>query len=671
MDNNLLDEKDSATDINKLPGPILIVGASGFVGANLFFRVLAQRDDVFACSRRPKNSWRLSFLDKSLASRLISADITDYQRIKSVLTMLKPRTVFGLAAYGSYSRQVDAGKIHMTNYIGALNLVRILSETGCDAFVHAGSSSEYGLNCTFPKESAELLPNSDYAVSKAGVSYLLKYYGRIHVFPCVNLRLYSVYGPWEERDRLIPTLITSCLKGRLPKFVAKSISRDFLYIDDCNSALVKSALTACKTHPGESFNIATGVKTTMEDAAITAKRLFNISSEPVFGSMPNRKWDMGDWVGDAERAQEIIGWKHKISFEKGLALTAGWEKEYEEKLKHVHIPIKQKKISVIIACYKDERSIPLLHERLTRVFEAAGYDYEIIFVNDASPFSDEKVIYSLSEKDYHVIGISHSRSFGSQSAFLSGMEISTGDAAVLMDGDGQDPPELISDFIEKWEKGYEVIYGQRTRREAPFYMQIFYKIFYRIFRKLADIQIPVDAGDFSLIDRKAVNYLLCFPEKDIFLRGLRAWIGFNQIGVPYVRPERLFGKSTNSFFKNFWWAKKAIFSFSMKPLQYLQSVGITMFFVTVLLSMFYLTYYFISAPKDSKGTTTIVLLVLGLGAIQLIGLSVIGDYISKIMEEVKNRPRFIRNKIIINGRIYDKEDKISEVLGELSFQRES
>ena len=654
-------------EAKKLSGPILIVGASGFIGANLFFSLRKIRDDIFACSRNPQKSWRLSGIP---SSQLIHADVTDVDNIKHIISSLKPMTVFNLAAYGSYARQSDIENIHKTNYMGALNLTKALLDIGCNAFVQTGSSSEYGLNCERPKEIDELIPNSDYAVSKIGAAYLMKYYGKIYNFPCVNLRLYSVYGPWEERDRLIPTLVSNCLQGKFPHFVARNISRDFIYVDDCTNAMVKAALSACKTNPGMSINIASGVKTTLEDVAKLAKKIFNIKGEPVFGSMANRKWDLANWCGDPSLAKEILGWQSKTSFEEGLNRCAKWETESAEKLKYISLPIAAKKISVVIACYKDSRSIPILYERLIKTFRGTGKDYELIFVNDSSPDNDEEVIAELGRKDSHVVGISHSRNFGSQSAFVSGMEISTGDAVVLMDGDGQDPPELIADFIKKWEEGYEIVYGVRTKRSAPLYMQIFYKLFYRLFRQLSDINIPVDAGDFSLIDRKAVSHLLKFSEKDIYLRGLRAWVGFKQTGVPYVRPERLFGRSTNTLSKNIWWAKKGIFSFSTRPLYYIQALGFFVFFVTMALATFYTINYFINPPKDARGITTIVLLILGIGSIQLISTSILGDYIGKITEEVKNRPKFIRSKVLYNGKIYDDELKITKIINELKSQQE-
>ena len=668
--NPLITDNWSTKEIEEaraLDGPILIVGA-GFIGTKMYYSLTNVRDDVYIISLHAKQSWRLTFANPK---RIINLDILDFDVLKEFIDNLKPKTVFNFSAYGAYSRQTDTGRIYQTNYIGVSNLIKVLQDSGCSAFVQAGSSSEYGLNCKGTKETDELIPNSDYSVSKIGVAYMLKYYGKFFNFPGVNLRLFSVYGPFEERDRLIPTLISHCLKSEYPNLVNKDISRDFVYVDDCNNAFVKAALTACKTNPGVSINIATGKKTTLESVAQTAKKIFDLKKEPAFGTMPDRKWDLKDWYGDTSYANEIMGWKAKTNFEQGLKLNTEWEKKSNKLLKHVSTPIKEKKITAIFACYKDCQAIPIMYERTSTILKKSGYDYEIIFVNDGSPADDEKVINEISSHDNHVIGISHSRNFGSQSAFISGMGVSSGDAVVLMDGDGQDPPEVIEEFINKWEEGYDIVYGQRVKRVAPLYMQMLYKLFYRIFKKLSDINIPVDAGDFSLIDKRAVMYMLDFTEKDIFLRGLRAWVGFKQIGVPYKRPERLFGKSTNNFQKNIWWAKKGIFSFSTKPLYYIQAIGFLCFIFTLGLGLYYIVNYMLYPPKDAPGITTIILLVLLLGSVQLISLSVVGDYIGKIMEEVKNRPKFIRNKIIYSGIQYVTSKEVDKMIEELRNQGNS
>jgi nucleoside-diphosphate-sugar epimerase/glycosyltransferase involved in cell wall biosynthesis len=644
----------------RMQGPVLIVGVSGFIGAALYHTLRKYRLDIYGCSRNPLHSWRLIH-DPS--DYLLDCDITDYQSVTQVLDRIKPMTVINFAAYGAYARQTDAEKIHQTNYIGTLHLLRALADTGCSAFIQSGSSSEYGTNCASPLENSEAMPNSDYAVAKLASAGLIKYYGKTLNFPCVNLRLYSIFGPWEEKDRLIPTLIDNGLQGKYPSFVDKNISRDFVYVDDCNEAIVRAAHTVCHTNPGISLNIASGKKTTLEDVAIIAKKVFNIADDPVFGSMTNRRWDLSEWYGNPQLAKQLMGWEATTSLERGLRLNAEWERAAADYLKYVPISKRQKKIAAILACYRDSQAIPVMYERLTRMLKETGYDYEIIFVNDASPAEDESVIWELCVKDPRVVGISHSRNFGSQSAFVSGMEVSSGDAVVLMDGDGQDPPELISKFIEQWEAGFDIVYGRRIKREAKWYMQILYKLFYRVFHKLSDVKIPVDAGDFSLIDKKVVSHLLKFSEKDIFLRGLRAWVGFRQTGVDYVRPERLFGISTNNFSKNIWWAKKGIFSFSMKPLYYIQNMGILMFFLTLSLGFYYFIQYFINPPGDNaRGVTTIVMLLLGIGSVLILSVSILGDYIGKIIEEVKNRPKYIRSKLIVSGKLYDTEREIEEII---------
>jgi dolichol-phosphate mannosyltransferase len=290
-----------------------------------------------------------------------------------------------------------------------------------------------------------------------------------------------------------------------------------------------------------------------------------------------------------------------------------------------------------------------MYERLVKMHNEAKIRYEIIFVNDCSPDNSEEVIAAIAAKDNNVIGITHSRNFGSQSAFLSGMEVATGDAVVLMDGDLQDPPELIPEFYKKWIEGYDVVYGKRVKREMSFFMNLVYKGFYRIFSKLSYIKIPVDAGDFSLIDKKVVRELNNLPEKEVFLRGLRAWVGFKQVGVDYVRPERMFGKSTNNWRRNIGWARKAIFSFSFVPLEMLSYLGfiLTGFSFLAMIGQVIAKLYY---PETPHGTTTIIVLVLFFGGVQLLAISVLGEYLSKVFEESKGRPKFIRRSVIYRGK---------------------
>lgn len=308
-----------------------------------------------------------------------------------------------------------------------------------------------------------------------------------------------------------------------------------------------------------------------------------------------------------------------------------------------------KKISAVITCYRDALAIPVMYERLTKTLKEITSDYEIIFVNDGSPDNSEEVLKEIAKKDKRVTAINHSRNFSSQNAFISGLTQCLGDAAVVLDGDLQDPPEMIEKFVQKWIEGYKIVYGARVKREASGLMQIAYKMFYRVFRKLSYIKIPLDAGDFSLMDRKVINVLIAMPERDIFLRGLRAWTGFRQTGVPYVRPERMFGRTTNNLIKNIRWAKKGIFSFSYLPLEWISYLTFIVVCISFLAIIFYFVSYFFLAP-GAKGIQTVIILVLFLGSIQLLALSIIGEYLAKIFEETKQRPKYIIKSIFNDHR---------------------
>ena len=306
-------------------------------------------------------------------------------------------------------------------------------------------------------------------------------------------------------------------------------------------------------------------------------------------------------------------------------------------------------LSAVIACYKDGEAIPVMHKRLTDVFTKIGCNYEIIFVNDGSPDNSEKILEKICLDDEKTTAIFHSRNFDSQNAFTSGMLQSTGDAVILLDGDLQDPPEIIEVFVEKWLEGFDVVYGSRINRDTSKLMNYAYKSFYRIFNKLSYLEIPLDAGDFSLMDRKVVNEINNAKEKDRFIRGLRAWVGFKQIGVPYHRPERLFGKSTNNFFKNVKWAKKGIFSYSYLPLEFMSFFSYVIVLISGLALLLYIILYFVN-QEAPKGITTLIVLVLFLGGVQLLSISILSEYIGKILEETKRRPNFIIKKILNNKK---------------------
>lgn len=303
------------------------------------------------------------------------------------------------------------------------------------------------------------------------------------------------------------------------------------------------------------------------------------------------------------------------------------------------------RLSAIIACYADEPAVPVMHRRLTSVFTKLGVDYEIIFVNDCSPDNARAVLADVARRDPHVVVINHTRNFGSQAAFTSGMKIATGDAVVLLDGDLQDPPELIEDFYREWQRGFAVVYAVRVRRDASWTMQVAYKLFYRLFRNLAYVKIPLDAGDFSLLDRRVVDALNSLAESNRFIRGLRAWVGFPQTGVPYVRPERMFGHSTNNFFRNLGWARRAILSFSFQPIDWMAALGCGALALSGIGICAQVALRLMFPELVPPGFSTLIVLILFMGGLQILSLSLIGSYLAHIYEEVKRRPSYLVESI--------------------------
>ncbi len=490
--------------VKALRGPIVVLGAGGFIGANLLRMLLKHRDDVYGVVRLLP-AWRLDGVD---SRHIFEIDLTDLSATRNMIGKVGPATLFDCIAYGAYSFETDYNLIYRTNFTALVQLVELLAQTSFVVLVHAGSSSEYGLKSAGPLEDASLQPNSHYAVSKAAASDYIAFAGKVRGLPVANLRLYSVYGPYEDVSRLIPNLVAKGMRGEFPPFVDPATSRDFVYVDDVCAAFI---MTASKLTPdlyGESFNIGTGRKTTIAELAEVAKQVFAIDGEPVFGGMTARAWDLPDWYAAPGKAENLLGWTAQTGLADGLDRTAAWLRTVEgadfATLTKRNAKPRRRSLSAIIACYMDAQAIPIMYQRLTDTLQKLDLDYEIIFVNDGSPDDCAGQILELSKTDPRVLGISHSRNFGSQMAFRSGMEMSVMQSCVLLDGDLQDPPELIEKFVGKWIEGADVVYGRRVARDMPPIWGLLYKAFYRVFAKFSYVKIPHDAGDFSLIDRRVV-----------------------------------------------------------------------------------------------------------------------------------------------------------------------
>ncbi len=307
-----------------------------------------------------------------------------------------------------------------------------------------------------------------------------------------------------------------------------------------------------------------------------------------------------------------------------------------------------KKISLVIPMYYEEQVVEECYNRVTKVLkEIQDYEYEIIFINDGSKDNTLDILERIAKIDNNVKVISFSRNFGHQAAVTAGLKYVTGDVIVIMDADLQDPPELIPDMLKEWEKGYEVIYGKRKSRKGESVFKLLTaKAFYSTLNKLSDVEIPKDTGDFRMVDRKVVDVVNSLPEHNKFLRGLFSWVGFEQLAYEYDRKERFAGKTKYPFGKMLKLALDGILSFSTKPLKIVGGLGILSVIISFVILIYSLLSYIFKWNSLTPGWTSIMCTITFLGGIILISVWMIGEYIGRIYDEVKNRPQYIVKKTI-------------------------
>jgi polyisoprenyl-phosphate glycosyltransferase len=302
--------------------------------------------------------------------------------------------------------------------------------------------------------------------------------------------------------------------------------------------------------------------------------------------------------------------------------------------------------SVIVPLFNEEEVIEESYKRLKKVLEGIDGNYELILVNDGSKDKTVEMAKAICARDSKTKLISFSRNFGHQTAITAGMELSSGDAVIVIDADLQDPPEVIPQLITKYREGFDVVYGLREKRKGEtFFKKFTAKMFYRLLRRMTDIDIPVDTGDFRLISRAVCDAMLRMKERNRFVRGLVSWVGFKQTGVKYVREERFAGTTKYPLKKMIKFSVDGITSFSTKPLKFATNIGF-LFSIAAFVYLFYIILAKIIANTNQPGWTSTVVLVLFIGGIQLIMLGIIGEYIARIFDESKGRPLYIVKELV-------------------------
>lgn len=317
------------------------------------------------------------------------------------------------------------------------------------------------------------------------------------------------------------------------------------------------------------------------------------------------------------------------------------------------MPNSTPQVSFVIPVYNEESNLPMLADRLVKIMDQSSITLEAVLIDDGSRDNSRTMLQQLALSDprFHVVLLS--RNHGHQLALTAGLSVARGSEGVfVLDGDLQDPPELLETFYAKFKEGYDVVYAVREKRKEVFYKRFAYFIFYRILKKIANIDIPLDSGDFSFISRRVVNVLNKMPEESRFIRGMRTWIGFKQIGIAYDRQERASGDSKYSFSKLVQLALNGIYNFSEFPIKFVTSLG----GFAIISSVIYLISVIVKKlffDQVIEGFTALLFVIILFGGIQLMAIGVLGEYILRIFFQSKSRPNFIIEKEICAGKYLD------------------
>jgi polyisoprenyl-phosphate glycosyltransferase len=307
---------------------------------------------------------------------------------------------------------------------------------------------------------------------------------------------------------------------------------------------------------------------------------------------------------------------------------------------NLHIPA----LSVVIPAFNEQENLPILYKRLRETLDKVEPDFEIVFIDDGSRDNSLEIMHALAAKDEKVCVVELARNFGHQVAISAGLDYARGQGVIIMDADLQDPPEVLPQFIDKWREGHDVVYAIRTNRKEGWFKVKAYSLFYRLLQHVANIEIPIDAGDFCIMDRKVVDILVQMPERNRFVRGIRSWVGLDQVGLAYEREARNSGQPKYTLTRLTFLALDGLVSFSYIPLRMITLLGISVSIISILLAIFYiikkLTY-----GLNPPGFATTVVAIFFLAGIQLITIGVIGEYVGRIFEEVKRRPLYVIRRV--------------------------
>jgi dolichol-phosphate mannosyltransferase len=485
------------------------------------------------------------------------------QSLKSLIenSSLEPfNLIIHAASHGNSSWHQNPEKI--TQGYQDLALLLEYAKTHHSTLINLGSSSEYGENIEYRKEDS-LIHGADlkslYAVTKLSQSHLIEFYGKKNQVPCIHLRLFSVYGPLELPQRLIPTVCHAILTSTPLTLSNPTTQRDFVYIEDLIEAIFIIGRDLKPSDYGEILNICSGQPTSLEEIAQYATRL----NPKLFVNWdPNkaRHWDLPKWSGNPEKTKQLFQWVTTTPLEKGLKKTLEFYKNQNSFIFDATSYSKKVDVSVIITCYNHAEEIRDITYDLNQELKSLEITFELITLDDFDPDQSYNRLQDLLTRYPNITLIRNLNNQGSQYSILRGLHLARGKAVVIMDGDGQDPPKVVTQLIQKWKLGSQNIIATREIRDEPFWLRHSKYVFYRIWKILSLTPVMLDAGDFGLIDRKLILPILHSPPKFFTWRSLRNQLSKSAEIVLYARPKSYQNKTTNSFWRLLRWAFRFICS---------------------------------------------------------------------------------------------------------------
>ncbi len=613
---------------------ILVTGASGFIGKRLTERLLADghdvhvvvhMDDPISTSGQNPGTLTKQYYDGGTAS------------IVSILDTVRPDVVYHLASYfvaehasGDISRLVESNISFGTQLLEAMSL------SGVPNLVNAGTSWQHG------DESADR-PSALYAATKQAFESLVKYYVDKAGINAVTLKLFDTYGPDDPRHKIVPLLL-GLSEDLTPLDMSPGKQHlNLVYVDDVVSAFIRAGelLVSGEVSGHKDFAVRSGDTVSLKELVAQFEKQCGKKLPITWGGRPYRVREiMTPWKGDI-----LPGWQAEVSLKDGLRRTIesyGANKGKPSLWQQVHL-------SFVVPCFNEMENIPVLCQRIIDSISNNNYiKYDIIIVENGSTDNSAEIIRGLHENNPRIKMIRLSRNFGYQGAITAGLQHAPGEWIAVLDGDLQDPPELIVSFLEKALEGFDVVYGVKTKRKGSRFKNFLYKTFYHCFSFLAEIEMPKHAGEFCVMNRRVVDIINDMPERQRFIRGLRTWTGFNQAGYDYAREERARGKSKFSLSGMFGLGIDGILSFSSFPLRITIVLGFLTVSASILLGV---VQGVMKALKwlDIMDITTLLppgltqtnLVMSFLFGVTITCLGIVGEYVGRIYNEVKQRPTFL------------------------------